>query len=233
MTALIAQLLSVSSLSGTRAALTLLALSVAAHMGYLELPEMLSGLDSVSAMTILALLAIFEEVQESDEDLQELLEWVNYGTRALAGGIAAWSVSAEADAEAVSTISPVLGAGVAAGNNWVRTRLHEQMRGLGDSIMSPRTWLLWLERGGVLGLLAAAFLAPMIALCFILLATIAAAMATVARRRLEQKHFRRGCPSCGHRARIEASLCPSCKGPLEVKKWLAKEPKIEPSTEEP
>jgi uncharacterized membrane protein len=229
MTALIAQLLSVSSLSGTRAALTLLGLSVAAHMGYLELPEMLNGFDSVSGMTILALLAIFEEVQESDEDLQELLEWVNYGTRALAGGIAAWSVSAEADAEVVTTISPVLGAGVATGSNWVRTRLHEQMRGLGDSIMSPRTWLLWLERGGVLGLLTAAFLAPVIALCFILLATVAAAMATVTRRMLERKHFRRECPSCGHHARIEASLCPSCRGPLEVEKWLAQKSKAAPS----
>jgi len=217
---MISQILSLSALSGTRAALTLLGLAVAANYGYVELPSSLAILHEQGAIVILILLAIYEETQEGDEDLQELTELLSVGTRAVAGGLAAYGTSAAADVEVTSAISTVGGAVTAVGVNHVRSRLHESLRGVGDSMLSPRTWLLWIERGGIIGLLAASFLAPVLALVLIVLAVIAAAWITSTKRRYEKRHMRRACTSCGFSARLEASLCPNCKAQLEVQKSL-------------
>ena len=80
--AVLGQMLSASSLSGSRAALTLLAIALGGYVGWIELPEALSMLASAPAIAALATLAVLEEAIEGDEDLQELLHLVNYATRA-------------------------------------------------------------------------------------------------------------------------------------------------------
>ncbi|MDP6495785.1 MAG: DUF4126 family protein, partial [Dehalococcoidia bacterium] len=88
---LIVQALSVSALSGTRAALTLLGMAIAARAGYLDLPEFLQPLTSTTGLAVLGALVLLEEVVEGDEDIQELLGLVNYGLRGVAGAVASGS----------------------------------------------------------------------------------------------------------------------------------------------
>ena len=222
--AVLGQMLSASSLSGSRAALTLLAIALGAHFDWIDLPEALSMLSTTPAIVALATLAVLEEVIEGDEDLQELLHLVNYATRAGSGAIASWAVTAGADAGSVEMVSPAVGAVVALAAHRLRSQLHEDLRGFGDTVLSPRTWLLWLERGGMLGLLIAMLLAPVIALGFVILASIGAATGLLVRRHLDRVWFRRACPFCAHMARVDASRCPSCKASLEVARWRTVEP---------
>ena len=132
--------------------------------------------------------------------------------------------TAGADAGTVELASPAVGAVMAVGTHGLRSQLHEGLRGFGDSVLSPRTWLLWLERGGMLGLLIAMLLAPVIALGFVILAAVGAGIGLLVRRHLDKAWFRRACPSCEHMARVDASRCPDCKESLEVARWRAAEP---------
>lgn len=220
---LIVQALSVSALSGTRAALTLLGMAIAARAGYLDLPEFLQPLTSTTGLAVLGALVLLEEVVEGDEDIQELLGLVNYGLRGVAGAVASGSIGVASDGEVLTASVPILGAVVSTGTHYVRSCFHEQLRGMGDSLLSPRTWIIWLERGGMIGLLAAVFLAPVVALVFILLAGGLAAVGTFVRKQIERSKFRRGCPHCDFRARIEASTCAGCGNALEPAKWLVVE----------
>lgn len=216
---LISQVLSASSASGARGAATLLVLAVAGWAGWLELPESMSVLGSIPAIAVLTALAVVEELLEDDEDLQELLELVGYLVRGAGGALVAWTVAAGADAGASEAAAPVVGAVMAAGTHHVRSLMHESVRGFGDTALSPRTWLIWLERGGLVGVLAAMILAPVIALAFVILAAVAAGIALLVRRQLERSVYRRACPGCGHLARVEASRCPACSDTLEVRRW--------------
>jgi len=222
--ALISQILSASSASGARGAATLLVMAVAGWLGWLDLPEQIEILGTIPAIAVLTALVVVEELVEGDEDLQELLELGGYALRAGAGAFVAWSVAAGADAGVAEAAAPVGGAVLGAGTHHMRARLHESVRGFGDTALSPRTWLLWLERGGLVGVLVAVILAPVVALVFVVLAGIAAGIALLVRRQLERTVFRRECPSCSHPARKEASRCPSCSGALEVERWKAPDP---------
>ena len=219
----LSQMLSAASLSGSRAALTLLAIALGGHAGWIDLPESLSFLSTAPAIAALSALVVLEEAIEGDEELQELLHIVNYATRAGTGAVASWMIAAGADSGTVELASPVVGAMVALAIHELRGKIHEGLRGFGDSILSPRSWLLWLERGGMLGLLIAMLLAPVIALVFVILASAGAAIILLARRRLDAIWFRRACPSCQHMARVDASRCPNCREPLEVSRWRVQE----------
>jgi hypothetical protein len=223
----LARLLSTSALAGTRSSLTLLLLALAARL------ELFAGFAGASAwmtsdlgLGLLLALVVLEELAEQDEDLQALFDLAAYAIRGGAGALAAHSLHGAAELSGATGIelpewgATLLGAGVAVGTHHLRANLHTQLVGLGDSLLSPRTWLAWLELGGVVGLAVAIVFAPMLALAFVVLASLAGAAVIVAKRASEQRLFRRPCPGCGARVRVEASRCPSCKVAVPVQRWL-------------
>lgn len=216
---LIARLLSTSALAGTRGSLTLLALALAARLLSAPQPWMTSNV----GLGLLLALVVLEELAEQDEDLQALFDTFAYVLRGGAGALAAASLQASAGEAGLPLPewgAALLGAGVATATHHLRARLHEQLRGAGDGLLSPRTWLAWLELGGVMGVLVAIVFAPVVALGFVVLASVGGIAAVIGKRAVEDRVWRRGCSSCGFRARVEARRCPACKQPLDVQRWL-------------
>lgn len=217
----LSRLLSLSALAGTRASLTLLCLGLAARMGILPAPH--PWMSSDVGLALLLGLVVLEELAEQDEDLQSLFDTVAYALRGGAGALAAESLQAGASTAGLPLpgwAAGLLGATLAVGTHHLRAQLHRQLEGLGDSVLSPRTWLAWLELGGVLGLMAAIVLAPVLALGFVILASAGGVAIVLVRRASENRLRRRPCPHCGARARVEACRCPKCRGALEVQRWL-------------
>lgn len=220
-TQLVAQILAAASAAGVRTSLTLLALGAVVRFGGLELAPTFAWTGTNAGLAALLALAVFEEFVESSEDLQSITEWVNYGLRGLGGALVASGLEAAGAGEHLPPAVPaVLGFAVAAGTHHLRMRLHTVLRGLGDDLSSPRRWLVWLETGGIAGLLIAVFLAPVLALGFVLLAAVLSAVAVGVRRAAEDRLRRRSCPHCGFRARREASRCPGCRVEIVVERWL-------------
>ncbi|MFO7566486.1 MAG: DUF4126 family protein [Enhygromyxa sp.] len=219
--ALVARLLSTSALAGTRGSLVLFAVALAARFELLDAPQ--PWMTSNLGLGLLLALVVLEELAEQDEDLQALFDTFAYVLRGGAGALAAASVGASASEAGVPLPqwgAALLGAGVATGTHHLRARLHQQLQGAGDHLLSPRTWLAWLELGGVLGLLVAVVFAPAVALGFVVLATVGGVLATLGKRAVEDRLWRRECPSCRFRARVEARRCPGCKQALQVQTWL-------------
>jgi hypothetical protein len=217
---LIARLISTSALAGTRASLTLLCLGLAARFELLAAPH--PWMTSNIGLGILLALVIVEELAEQDEDLQALFDVFAYALRGGAGALAAGTIQASASDVGVELPqwgAALVGAGLAAGTHHLRARLHEQLAGAGDSVLSPRTWLAWLELGGVLGLMVAIVFAPILALGFVVVASVGGVGVIAAKRAAEDRIWRRACEGCGARARVEASRCPSCKQQLIVQRW--------------
>jgi hypothetical protein len=223
----LARLLSTSALAGTRSSLTLLLLALAARLELFAGASSLAGpawMTSNVGLGLLLALVVLEELAEQDEDLQALFDIAAYAIRGGAGALAAQSIQGVAELSGGLALpewgSTLLGAGVAVGTHHLRANLHEQLAGLGDSLLSPRTWLAWLELGGVVGLAVAIVLAPVLALAFVVLAALGGAAVILAKRASEQRLFRRPCPHCGARVRVEASRCPSCTHPVPIQRWL-------------
>ena len=220
MTELVARLISTSALAGTRASLTLLCLALAARFELVAAPQ--EWMTTNVGLGILLALAVVEELAEQDEDLQALFDLFAYALRGGAGALAAGSIQASAAALGVDVPAwgaAVVGAGLATGTHHLRAQLHEQLRGVGDSVLSPRTWLAWLELGGVLGLMVAIVLAPVLALVFVILASVGALALIGTKRAVEDRVSRRACDHCGARPRVEARRCPSCKQAIPVQRW--------------
>jgi hypothetical protein len=217
----LARLISTSALAGTRASLTLLCLGLAARLELIAAPH--PWMSGNVGLAILLALVIVEELAEQDEDLQAVFDVFAYALRGGAGALAANTIQASA-AEAGLALpgwgAALLGAALATATHHLRAQLHDQLRGVGDSVLSPRTWLAWLELGGVLGLMVAIVLAPVFALAFVLLASAGGLALLLAKRAAEDRLRRRDCPSCGARARVEASRCPSCKQTIPIERWL-------------
>ena len=217
---LVAQLLGIAAASGTRASLTLAILAVMARFGGWELPGELAFLSSDIGLGILAALLVLDELVERDPDLQQAMVLVNVGVRGAAGAVAAWGLE---DALGDTLPDPAvwaIGAAVAVGVHLLRARVQEHLPDAGDGWLNPRTWLGWLEVGGVVGIVTAVFLAPFLALAFVIVASVAGVGVLLVARGIERTRYRRRCPHCGHAARVEASRCPGCRGPLEVTRWL-------------
>jgi hypothetical protein len=218
---LLARLLSTSALAGTRASLTVLGLALAARLGLIAGGQ--TWMTSNVALAGLLALVVLEELAEQDEDLQALFDVFAYALRGGAGALAGETVQAGAAAAGIelpSGVALLTGAVLATATHHLRARLHEQLAGIGEGLLSPRTYLAWLELGGVLGLLTAIVFAPVLALGFVVLASVGGLAVMLLRRAAEDRLFRRDCPHCGGRARVEASRCPSCRGALEVQRWL-------------
>lgn len=213
-----AGLISLASAAGARTSLTLLALAVAARFGSTELPEHLSFLSDNLGLALLVALVIAEEFIEQDEDLQHLTSYINYLLRGAGGALASTAFETLGGGELPPAIAAVAGAGIAVATHHLRMRLYDVVRGFGESFSSPRTWLAWLEAGGVVGVVAAAFLAPALALAFVVVASMGALTILLIRRTTERRVYRRPCPNCQTRIRVEARLCPNCKASVPIVK---------------
>lgn len=216
----LARLISTSALAGTRASLTLLCLGLAGRFELLAAPHpwMISNV----GLGVLLGLVIIEELAEQDEDLQALFDVVAYALRGGAGALAAGGIQSaglELGVDMPQWGAAVVGGGIAVGTHHLRAQLHEQLRVAGDGLLSPRTWLAWLELGGVLGVMIAVLIAPIVALGFVIGAGLIGAAVLVGKRAAEDRVWRRACESCGGRARVEACRCPSCRGELVVQRW--------------
>ena len=212
----LARLLATSSLAGTRASLTLLGLALAARFGLLEAPQ--EWMSSNVGLGILLALVVLEELAEQDEDLQAWVDLFAYALRGGAGALAAAGLQSVGLEQLPSWSLGLVGAGAAVATHHMRAKLHEQLAGFGEGLLSPRTWLAWLELGGVIGLLVAVVFAPVLALAFVSVAAVAGVAVTLGRRAAEDRLFRRPCPHCGVRIRVEASRCPGCRGAVEIQR---------------
>lgn len=220
MTELVARLISTSALAGTRASLTLLCLALAARFEIVAAPQ--EWMSTNLGLGILLALVVVEELAEQDEDLQAVFDVFAYALRGGAGALAAGSIqgtAAQLGVDVPGWGAAIVGAGLATGTHHMRAQLHEQLRGVGDSVLSPRTWLAWLELGGVLGLMVAIMIAPVLALVFVVLASLGGLALLGSKRAVENRVWRRDCGHCRARARVEARRCPSCKHDLPVQRW--------------
>jgi len=221
------QAIASSSATGGRAGLTLLGMAIAGHFGYIDFPEGIVILTTLPGIAGLVGLTLIEELTERDEDMQELLEWISYGTKGAAGALAAWSV--DMMPEGVPPWIATIGGMVLAGaTHHYRMKLHETLRGFGDHWLSPRTYLVWLESGGIMGLVVAIVFAPFLAILILLLFFLLGALWLSARWATERKLRRHPCPACGKRIRNEATLCRYCAEPVAVQKWLGQRRKLKP-----
>lgn len=215
--ALLGQLLGIAAASGTRATLTLLAVVLVARLGDGNVPEGLSFLTTNVGLAALVAVAVLDEVVDRDPELQEIVAVANVGVRGAAGAASAWGVASLADGSLPDSATWVLGAGIAVAVHLVRIRVLAYVpEGTGG--LGPRTWLAWLEAGGVLGLIVAVFVAPVLALGFVLLGTVLSVAAVVVARNLDRSRHRRVCPHCQTWARKEASRCPQCRNAIPVER---------------
>jgi hypothetical protein len=222
MAQLIAQLLSGSSLAGARSSLTLLLLGLAGRMGWLPQFEDTWFASNVGLALLLGV-TVIEEFVEQDEDMQSVMAAINYGIRGTGGALTAYALQQTGGEELPPWVAAALGAGVAVATHDLRMRLHHTLHGVGDNMLSPRTWLNWLELGGVVGVCAAIVFAPMIALGFIVLATVAGALALIVRRIADKSLNYRDCPACQKSARVEAWRCPHCRQNIPIERWLGQQ----------
>jgi hypothetical protein len=169
----------------------------------------------------LAAATVLEELLERDDDVQELLVILKYGIHGTGALILSWIVLEQFELPLDGWPIAVLGGVLAILTHNLRMRLHDGLRGLEAGIVSPRGWLSWLEAGGTVGLVAAAVLAPALALVLVVVGTFTTAGVGVLLRRMEDRH-RRNCPTCGAGVRKEARLCPHCKEQLPVAEWVGR-----------
>ncbi|WP_224248758.1 DUF4126 domain-containing protein [Hyalangium gracile] len=218
--ALVSQLLGLGSASGTRAGLSLLAVALASHQGYVSLPPQLQWMAHPGAMAAFAVILVFEMITDRDEDMHMLLGLVQYGLSAASG---AMSVMGSMSVQTEQVPDWAVGAGgalFAVGTLALRRRVHLEFAGLESEFFHPMKWLNRFMEGGVLGLCIAIFVAPAVALILVVLMAVAGVVAAVMAHRMEARLFRRPCPSCGTAIRAEASRCMHCRAEVPVTKQL-------------
>jgi hypothetical protein len=218
--ALLGQLVGVAAASGTRATLTLLALALVARVGAYSLPAGLEFLSTNVGLALLVALTVLDELVDRDPELQELLTLANVGVRGAAGAIGAWGIEGMMGGSMPDAVTWLLGAGIAIGVHLVRVQAMAYIPE-GTSGFGPRTWIAWLEAGGVFGLLIAVFLAPLLALAFAVAASLLGAVLLVSARSIERARHRRRCPHCSAWARREASRCPKCRHAIAIERRCA------------
>jgi hypothetical protein len=217
---LVSQAIGLGSASGTRAGLSLLAVALASHQGYVNLPPALVWMAHPGAMAAFAVILIFEMITDRDEDAHMLLGLVQYGLSAAGGAV---TVMASLGVATQGTPEWAVGAGgalLAVGMLALRRRVHMEFAGLESELFHPMKWLTRLQEGGVLGLCVAVVFAPAFALGIVAVMVAAGVVAGVMAHRMEERLFRRPCPACGAAIRVEASHCSRCRADVPVAKQL-------------
>jgi hypothetical protein len=121
------------------------------------------------------------------------------------------AASERGDAVKVGAVGGAIGINM--GLSWMRAQLLSFV----DDFELGRWWAR-IETGGVVGLLVVLPLLPLLALAMLVVWSLllsAVALTARAAQRAIDEHRRVPCPSCEHRVRVEASLCPECGEPLE------------------
>ena len=218
---LIPQLFTAAALTGVRASWVLLTLVLAARWGHFNLPPAFVFLASPIGVAGLLGLAIIEQQMEKDEDIQNVLYILQYGLRGTGAAVIAWVIRSQA--MGVLPISDWVIACVSASlamlTHYIRMRLYRLLYGFGAGLLSPRTWLIWLETGGLIGMLVSLILAPWLGLLLVISMAITSLLLAHFRRMVDNRLNRRAC-LCGYSVRLEASICPQCKAPLEIQRLL-------------
>jgi hypothetical protein len=217
---LVSQAIGLSSASGTRAGVSLLAVALASHQGYVSLPTSLQWMAHPGAMAAFAVVLVFEMITDRDEDMHMLLGLVQYGLSASSG---AMSVMASMNVAAPALPEWALGAGgagLAIATLALRRRVHSEFMGLESEFFHPLRWLNRLQEGGVIGLCLAIFFAPAFAVAVVVFMLAAGVVAAWMAHRMEARLYRRPCPSCGAPIRVEASRCVLCRTEVPVRKQL-------------
>jgi len=217
---LVSQAIGLSSASGTRAGVSLLAVALASHQGYVSLPASLQWMAHPGAMAAFAVVLVFEMITDRDEDMHMLLGLVQYGLSASSG---AMSVMASMNVAAPAVPEWALGAGgagLAIATLALRRRVHSEFMGLESEFFHPLRWLNRLQEGGVIGLCLAIFFAPAFAVAVVVFMLAAGVVAAWMAHRMEARLYRRPCPSCGASIRVEASRCVLCRTEVPVHKQL-------------
>lgn len=217
------QLLGLSSLTGTRAALTLLLCMVGGRFGLIQVPPDLVFATQLPAMAGVLALAVIEEFLERDHDFSELLAVLRYGTSGAAGFIAAAGLArvyaAAGNVAPPTWLAGIIGVVLSAGTFWLRRQVHTHLTAASAGMRGPRTWLSRFELGASIGLGLSILAAPVVGLVFVIAAALLSGAVITLAAALERAR-RRECPACSFRARDEASLCPSCRAPLPIARRL-------------
>ena len=216
--ALASKVLGLGAASGVRASSSLLVVALLARFGWLELPQQLSWLRSAVAIGALLGVTVLEAAAERDDDVQQVLEHLQYGLRALAGAAVAVVVLAsgsQAPGELHLAAAGLVAAGTAVATHGLRMRLHRALYVVQSDAFHPRKWVNRLEDGGVIGVAVAAVLAPLVALGVVAAGLCATLLGAWLAHQVEA-WWRRPCPACARPIRVEASRCPSCRADVPV-----------------
>ncbi len=219
------QLLGISTLTGTRSALTLFVCMVGGALGWVEVPPDLAWATSAPALAAVFALVVVEELLEREHEFGDLLAVLRYGTSGAAGFVAASGLAHVYEAMGQGYVPPewvagIVGVLLAMATFHLRRRVHARVAEVTAGIGGPRKWLSRLELASVVALGGTVLLAPLAGVLFVAVAAFASAALIVLGKALEQRKRRR-CPACGYRARVEASVCASCRGALAVEERLA------------
>lgn len=200
------------------------------EMGWWEASDWVFGQTHRGVLGGLAILSVVEHFWRGTEMYAELVEQLPWDRLPVLVMIWLMFMGGFAQAAEVTTPAAPLGIGVgsvllggALGLHglvaWARRRMLEILRDIGFADTYH-----WLESLGVVGLLLMVLALPFVALGLALSASgviaFFATMAKMVERRIDQSR-RRACSSCGHQARAEATLCPSCGASLAVTRPLA------------
>ena len=240
MTLLVAHVLGSSMAASARPALTFLVVQVTVASAMWATgaapPAALAWLLSPAAMAVAGTAAFVELLAQADEDLSEILRelhvdhvlgamssmtsellFVAFGADAgvgQPGGVAgAIQVAEQAGLPWWGDVGVVAAALVVTmAMSWVRGEIHEAL----EAVQLKSVWQR-LEAGGVLVVLALALFSPAVGLVVLVLLAVALALVGLSIHQLEgwaDDRSRTDCPACGHRVRVEATLCSSCRTAL-------------------
>jgi len=218
------RLAELSVLAGIRPTLALALASLACLFGVVEPVGPLEVLGHPVVAALALTLAGVELAAEREGfaaavggfDLRRAL-FVVRGIAALIAALAASGTLAEALDHDFSDGDRLLHGGLALASTTIkgaaRARVTELLAGTGQRFMAR------LEEGGLLVALILAWAFPLLLLvAMVMLSMLTSLMFGMSW--LVDRARRRGCPHCGHRARVEAVRCPRCQERLDPARWL-------------
>jgi uncharacterized membrane protein len=159
--------------TGLRAALTLLAIAIAAHFGWIDLSPRMAWLGSPVSMTILAILTAIDFVGDKVPAVDNAMHTVQTFFKPVAGAIAAAAVIPGADDPATLAFM-VLGGGNALAIHGLDAGTRAASTAFTGGLANPL--LSGLGDLSALGGIAIAFFAPLVAAAIVLALTVGVAV---------------------------------------------------------
>ncbi len=213
MITIIGQALVAGGLTGARPLLSLFVLAGVVRLEGRGMQPEVAWLVTPYALVALAVLTYVEHEMRTDPDFEEMLARPLQLLGALAAIVATRMLEPTGEEALTATANIGIGAGAAVGSFMVgelRRKLFEAL----DEALDVENWYARLEAGGVVGLLVAIVLLPLLAVgLLVVLAVVGTTVGFGLRkwRAARDLAARTKCPVCGHAIRVEASRCPGCK----------------------